>query len=212
MTWYCMKLTFHSAFESLQAIIWGRVSKYARYGSKTAVMDVISFLCGSLGTSTVQLHDSLSSRHVCACSEAGFSSQMATMHEACTIKEQRSVVWFLWAKGLNAMDNHKEMFPVYGGKCLSHKAVHNWVEKFSRCSKVADDARPSTIAVEATGKRLLCCRFWPTGKAMGHMYQCWWRICREINAFSRFEYHMVYILYPFVTYLLTLPCICAELV
>jgi hypothetical protein len=44
----------------------------------------------------------------------------------------------LWAKGLNAKDIHKEMFPVYGGKCLSRKAVHNWVEKFSQGrSKVA---------------------------------------------------------------------------
>jgi hypothetical protein len=31
-----------------------------------------------------------------------------------------------------------------------------------------------------------------------------WRICGEINVFSRFEYHMVYVLYPFVTCLLTL--------
>jgi hypothetical protein len=32
------------------------------------------------------------------------------------------------------------MFPVYDGKCLSRKAVHNWVEKFSQGhSKVADD-------------------------------------------------------------------------
>jgi hypothetical protein len=31
--------------------------------------------------------------------------------------------------------------------------------------------------------------------------------CLEIKAFSRFEYHMFYVLYPFVTYLLTLPCI-----
>jgi hypothetical protein len=38
----------------------------------------------------------------------------------------------LWAKELNAKDIHKEMFPVYGGKCLSCKAVHNWVEKRSK--------------------------------------------------------------------------------
>jgi hypothetical protein len=31
----------------------------------------------------------------------------------------------LWAKGLNAKDIHKEMFPVYGGKCLPSKAVEN---------------------------------------------------------------------------------------
>jgi hypothetical protein len=36
---------------------------------------------------------------------------------------------------------HKEMFPVYGGKCLSCEAVHNWVDKFSQGHlKVADDA------------------------------------------------------------------------
>jgi hypothetical protein len=47
---------------------------------------------------------------------------------------------FLWAKGLNAKDIHKEMLPVYGGKCLSRKAVHNSVDKFSEGrSKVADD-------------------------------------------------------------------------
>jgi hypothetical protein len=38
-------------------------------------MDVISFLCASLGSSTVQLHDSLGSRGVRPYSEAGFGSQ-----------------------------------------------------------------------------------------------------------------------------------------
>jgi hypothetical protein len=38
-------------------------------------MDVIGFLCVSLGSSTVRIHDSLGSRHTCACSEAGFGSQ-----------------------------------------------------------------------------------------------------------------------------------------
>jgi hypothetical protein len=37
------------------------------------------------------------------------------------------------------------------------------------------------------------------------VYQCWWRIYREINAFSKFEYHMFYVLYQFMTYLLALP-------
>jgi hypothetical protein len=61
---------------------------------------------------------------------------------------------FLWVKELSAKDIHKEMFSVYGGKCLSRKAVPNWVEKFSQgLSKVADDARPGRpveIATEAT--------------------------------------------------------------
>jgi hypothetical protein len=40
---------------------------------------------------------------------------------------------------------------------------------------------------------------------MGQVYQCSWRICREIKVPSRFECHMFYVLYPFVTHLLTLP-------
>jgi hypothetical protein len=83
------------------------------------------------------------------------------------------VFFFLWAKGLNAKDIHYEMFAVYGGKCLSCKAIHNWVEKFSQGrSKVADDVRPGAEVVETT-VRLLCCGFRRTGKAMGQVYQCW---------------------------------------
>jgi hypothetical protein len=59
--------------------------------------------------------------------------------------------------------------------------------------------------LETTVKRLLCCRFRRTVKAVGQVYQCWWRICREKNVFSRFEYHTFCVLYPFVTCLLTLP-------
>jgi hypothetical protein len=83
-------------------------------------MDVIGFLCVSLGSSTVQLHDSLGSRHTCAQSEAGFSSR-----GVCTTEEQRSLVRLLWANGLSAKHIDKEMVPVYGWKYLSRKAVHN---------------------------------------------------------------------------------------
>jgi hypothetical protein len=90
-----------------------------------------------------------------------------------TTEEQRSVVRSLWAKGLNAKDVHKEMFPVYGGKCLLRKAVHNWVEIFSQGrSKFADDARPDAEVAETTVKIILCCGFRRTGKAMGQVYQC----------------------------------------
>jgi hypothetical protein len=65
---------------------------------------------------------------------------MTTVLEECTTEEQRLVMHFLWAKGHIVKDIHKEMFPVYGGKCLSLKTVHNWAEKFSPGrSKVADD-------------------------------------------------------------------------
>jgi hypothetical protein len=56
-------------------ILRGRVSKYATDEYQTALMDVISFLCVSLGSSKVQLHDSLGSRPPYSSSEAGFCSQ-----------------------------------------------------------------------------------------------------------------------------------------
>jgi hypothetical protein len=65
--------TKYSVFH--RVIVRGRVSKYVTNGSKTAAIDVVSFLGVSLGGSTVQLHDSLSSRRACACSGAPFSSQ-----------------------------------------------------------------------------------------------------------------------------------------
>jgi hypothetical protein len=46
-------------------------------------------------------------------------AKMATVLEECSTEEHRSVVRFLWPKGINAKESHKEMFPVYGGKCLS---------------------------------------------------------------------------------------------
>jgi hypothetical protein len=43
------------------------------------------------------------------------------------------------------------MLPVYGGKSLSSKEVHNWVGKFSQgCSKAAHDAQPSRHFESAT--------------------------------------------------------------
>jgi hypothetical protein len=57
---------------------------------------------------------------------------MATVLEEYTTEEKSSIVHFLWAKGLSEKDIHNEMFPVYGGKCLSRKVVHNWPEKLSQ--------------------------------------------------------------------------------
>jgi hypothetical protein len=118
---------------------------------------------------------------------------MAAVLEVCDTKEQHYVVWFMWAKGLNTKDIHKEIFPVYGGKCLSRKVVHNWVEKFSQGRlKVTDDARPVAEVAETTVKRLPCCRIRRTRKEMGQVYRCWWRICQEINVFHVRTSHVLH--------------------
>jgi hypothetical protein len=58
---------------------------------------------------------------------------MATMLEYSTV-EQRSFVPFV-ARGLSVKDINKEIFPVYVGKCLSRKAVHNWATNVSMMTK-----------------------------------------------------------------------------
>jgi hypothetical protein len=65
----------------------------------------------------------------------------------------------LWAKLLNRKDIHKEMFLIYGVKCLWYKALRNWVEKFSQGrSKVADDGRPSRpVEIATEAKTFMLC-------------------------------------------------------
>jgi hypothetical protein len=63
--------------------------------------------------------------------------KMTTVRAECIVEAAFCCAFLLWAKGLNAKDIHKEMLPVYAGKCLSRKAVHSWVEK--RGKRIADD-------------------------------------------------------------------------
>jgi hypothetical protein len=47
---------------------------------------------------------------------------------------------FFAGKRTQCKDILKEIFPVYGGKCLSRKALYNWVDKFSQGrTNFADD-------------------------------------------------------------------------
>jgi hypothetical protein len=55
---------------------------------------------------------------------------MATLLEECITKELCPVVSFLWAKGFDAKNIYKEMFPVYVGKCLSCKVIPPWWQTF----------------------------------------------------------------------------------
>jgi hypothetical protein len=55
-------------------------------------MKVIGFLCVLLGSSTVQLHDSLGSRSACACLELVSVVKIATALEECITEEQPSLV------------------------------------------------------------------------------------------------------------------------
>jgi hypothetical protein len=160
-------------------------------------MDVIGFLSVSPGSSTIQLHDSLGSRYACACSEAGFNSQNGDHPRGvhywrallccvffCGQKDSMQRIsinkYFLFM--LRSACRIKQLHVV--SKCFAHdEEVETEVQKWPR----------------QQSKDIYAVGF----DAMGQVYQCWWRICWEINVFPRFEYHTFYISYPFVTCLLT---------
>jgi hypothetical protein len=113
--------------------------------------------------------------------------KMVTVLEDFTTEELRSDVRFCGQKDTMQRIFIKECFLFTVGSVCR-------VKRFAAGSKT-----------ETTVKRLLCCGFRRTSKTMGHVYQCWWRICREINVFFfRFEYDFVLRFNPFVTYLLAL--------
>jgi hypothetical protein len=84
-----------------------------------------------------------------------------------SILPKSSLLLYIYvAKGI-----HKEMFSVYGGKCLLSKAVHNWVVKFSQGrSKIADDTRPGAEVAETTVKRLIFCGITNSSSAFPRNY------------------------------------------
>jgi hypothetical protein len=157
-------------------------------------MDVTGSVGVSLGSSTVQLHGSLGSRR--ACSEAGFSSQNGD--RAWGVSYWRAA--FCCAFNEKGFHKKKIMFTV-GSVCRVELFTTGWqVFPWEVETEVRKWPRRQS-------RRLLCRGFRRTGKAMRQVYQCWWRICREINIFFffRFDCQMFYVLYPFVAYLLTLP-------
>jgi hypothetical protein len=99
------KSTELSRLSECSLLLRGRVSKKVTNVSWTAVMNLIWFICVSLGSSTVQLHDSLGSRRA-SCSEAGFSSQNGNPAWGIYYRRTAFCCTFLEAKGLNIRKCH----------------------------------------------------------------------------------------------------------
>jgi hypothetical protein len=139
-------------------------------------MDVIGFLCVSLGSITVQLHDSLRSRCACACTEADFGSQNGDRAWRCTNEELRYVVrFFCGQKDSMQRIFIKKCFLFTVGSVFHVKRFTTGWQTFRRWRGWNGGAE----VAETTVRRLLCCQFRRTGKAIGHVYQWWWRTCRE---------------------------------
>jgi hypothetical protein len=146
--------------------IRGRFSKQATSGSKTVVMDVIGFLCVSLGSSTVQLHDSIGSRRVCACSEVGFSSQ----------NDDRAWGVYYWRAAFCCVffcEQKDSMQRIFIKKCFLF--MLGSVCRVKRFTTVRQTFRwwrgwnGGPEMSKTTVRSLLCCGFRRTGNAVGQV-------------------------------------------
>jgi hypothetical protein len=131
-------------------------------------MDVTGFSFVSLGSSTVQLHDSLGSRRACSCSEAGFSSQKGDRVWGVYYRRAAFCCAFLWAKELNAKDIHKEIFLfMVGSVSRIKRSTTGWQKLFWWWRGWNGGAE----VAETTAKILLCCGFRTISKVRGQVYQ-----------------------------------------
>jgi len=82
---------------------------------------------------------------------------------------------FLWAKGLNAIETHSEMCPVYGDECSTRRTIHVWCMKFA-CGResIVDKERPGWHVVVTTDIMIATVDAFIQ---MGQMFERTWTIC-----------------------------------
>ena len=85
--------------------------------------------------------------------------KMAAKLINCTKEEQRSVIRFLWAKGVPGALIHLRMCTQYGDKVLSRRIVYEWNEMFENGRTSVTDAersgRPATATTTRNEERTL---------------------------------------------------------
>jgi hypothetical protein len=106
---------------------------------------------------------------------------MATVLEVYTTKEQRSAVSFSCGQkdSMHRMFIKKYFLFTAGSICRVKRFTTGW-QTFRWWRRGWNGG---VEVAETTFKGLLCCGFRRIDKAMGQVYQCWWRIYREINVF-----------------------------
>jgi hypothetical protein len=124
----------------------------------------MGFLCVSLGSSTVQLHDSPDTDAHAHIERLVSVVKMATVLEEYTSEEQRSVVLFCGQKDSMQRIFMKKRFLFMVGSTYPQSGSHLGGKRS------ADDKEVETEVAETTVKIFLCCGFRRTGKTMAQMY------------------------------------------
>jgi len=82
---------------------------------------------------------------------------MAAPLSTCTVKEQRSVIRFLWSEGVKPSEIYRRMTVQYGDSCLSQGRVYEWVERFQNGRQNVSEhrsGRPVSVASETVKQQV----------------------------------------------------------
>jgi hypothetical protein len=121
------------------------------------------------------------SRRACTYAEASFSSQNSDRDLG--VHYQRAAFYCPFFEGktdsVQRISINTFFLFMVGRVCRVKRFTAGW-QTFRASGRSWNGGAEVT---ETTVNRLLCCGFPRTGKAMGQLYQCWWRIYRDINVF-----------------------------
>jgi transposase len=68
---------------------------------------------------------------------------MATPLSDCTIKEQHTIVHFLWVEEVKSAEIHRQMLAQYGAHIMHQQKIYEWIERFMEGrTSVTDESRP----------------------------------------------------------------------
>jgi hypothetical protein len=72
-----------------------------------------------------------------------------------TIKEQRTVVHFLWAEGVKSVELHRQMLPQYGARTMYQRKIYEWIECFKEGrTSVTDESQPGRPSTSCTDQHI----------------------------------------------------------
>jgi hypothetical protein len=134
-------------------------------------MAVMGFRHVSLGSSTVQLHDSLGSRRACAYSETGLGSQKGERVRGMYYRRTALCCPSFVGKRTKCKGLSQRNVSSLQWEAFSREVVHIWVANVSLMTKMLKRRCGNLSKTSMLG-------FGRTGKATGQIYQCWRRICR----------------------------------
>jgi transposase len=100
----------------------------------------------------------------------------------CTIKEQRTVVRFLWAEGVKYAAVHRRMLTQYGAHTMHQRKIYEWIERFKDGrTSVTDESRPGHPSTSQTDQHiqrvdvLMIEDRWLTSARVAQVHLAWWR-------------------------------------